>query len=285
MTLKPLIGDAFPLASVGAAQAPHMVERGDMLIELDEELDKRLRVYPAQVARGTMTQDASDRHLALWRAIVADHHRGEAAIARLMRRPYAIDAAPLALDWDGKVRELRRELAMRRNAYPKWIASPTNPLTAPAAARKLAAIDAVHWRYWMELYCFSDAPRETDLRRHAHAAEREADVERDAWAAARAEGGAAAALANRLASHWSAIAALGWHIVNGGDAYTAFAESDLARLASTANGRLQLLVDGPADPRADARIAQLAPLCRLLDRLAPVRLADHVYVEPLRRAA
>ncbi len=269
MTRQPLTDD-FAMRSLGTTAAPHLVDTRDMLIELEEELDKRVRVYPGHVERQLMKREDAEHHIAVWRAIIADFHRAEAAAARRAGHGYAFDPAPYTHDWEARMRELRRELATRRNAYPKWIASPANPLTAEAAARKLTRLDAVHWRYWMRLFAFDERDDAIDLTRLAHAAEREMLNRAPAWREASASGGIPAAIAARWRNHWQVIVMLLREVRDGTPAWELVRTTDMPRLAATAWGVLDryLTLGTAGDPIATARVTQLEPLFCWLDRLA-----------------
>lgn len=176
MTARPLAHDFAPRSEL-ADRAPGDVSFADMVRELADERAQRATTYPHLINKGTLSAPDAARHMAIWRAIEADF----AAAAPHQDHPGAPEAnaaAPKnAVPWDDKIRELRRELALRRTAYPKWIAKPVHPLTATEAARKLAALDAIHWRYWHRLFAFTPAgidPR-TDLSRLAWIATREAE--------------------------------------------------------------------------------------------------------------
>lgn len=157
MTARELARD-FPLRSALSRRAPDQVPPDEQLLELDEEMARRRRVYPGFVDRGTMAAEEAERHLAVWQAIIDDYRRG-IALDRLQHAGRQAEARlhndpPWRFTWDMRVRELRRELALRRTAYPKWIANPTNPLTAQDAQRKLERLDAVHNGYWTWLQHF-----------------------------------------------------------------------------------------------------------------------------------
>ncbi|QNQ09290.1 hypothetical protein [Sphingomonas alpina] len=189
MTGRPLTDD-FAMKSSLAVRAPRAVPLDEQMIELQTELERRIRVYPGLVAADKLKQEEADQHIAVWRAIIADHHRLAASIARHCHQAYAVNPAPYCFDWPTRVRELRRELQLRRNAYPKWIDAPANPLTVATAAQKLECLDAVHARYWHQLFAFSPP----------HVA-RDADPARAAWAAA--------AERARMMPHWTNIMATG----------------------------------------------------------------------------
>ncbi|WP_061780778.1 hypothetical protein [Sphingomonas sanguinis] len=269
MSRQPLTDD-FAIRSAGTAIAPHLVDTHEMLIELDEELEKRLRVYPGHIERSMMKREDAEHHIGVWRAIIADHHRHEAARARRDGHGYTIDPAPYTFDWEARVRELRRELATRRNAYPKWIASPANPLTADVAARKLARLDAVHWRYWMHLFAFDEHGDRFDLTRLAHVAEREMLNRAPAWRSASAEGGIPAAIAARWRNHWQVIVTLLRGLRDGTPPWDLVRAVDMPKLAQTAWAVVdQYITAGvSADPLANARVGQLEPLFRWLDMMA-----------------
>lgn len=159
MTARPLERD-FPLRSPLSLRAPIDVPEDEQLLELEEEMAKRRRVYPGFVERQTMTEEQASHHINVWQAIIDDHRRTAAKIAYWQRHGFEGGATKLMNDppwrgtWDGRIRELRRELALRRTAYPKWIANPTNPLTEADARRKLERLDALHYRYWSGLEHF-----------------------------------------------------------------------------------------------------------------------------------
>lgn len=180
--------DAFPLASELSRRAPRALDRDELLIELEEEYHRRQRFYPTQVKKGAMTETQADHFLGLWAALIADHRRADHAVATLRgARPHG-EPDPFTFDWPARIRELRRELAMRRAAYPKWVASVTNPLTEFDAVKKLERLDAVYHRYWLGLFCFSHpsiAPHE-DPARIAWAAAGERARMAAPWARARA---------------------------------------------------------------------------------------------------
>lgn len=127
----------FALMSPLSARPPHAVPREEMLAEVEQELADRVPFYGRMVAAGKMEAGTANRHLDVLRSIGAD----------LGGAP-----APFAFSWDAKVREMRRELALRRNAWPRRIAKPADPLTEAAAARRMERLDAVHFLYWVGLF-------------------------------------------------------------------------------------------------------------------------------------
>jgi hypothetical protein len=158
MTVRPLERD-FALRSALSLRAPIDVPEDEQMLELEEEMARRKRLYPGFVERQMMEAEEARHHIAVWQALIDDHHRAQAFYAAY-RREGMTPAVKLANDppwrgsWDGRVRELRRELALRRAAYPKWIANPTNPLTEADARRKMERLDAIHHRYWCDLEHF-----------------------------------------------------------------------------------------------------------------------------------
>lgn len=143
MTLAPL-GFDFPVMSALSIRPPWQVEQDEYLPELEEELRHRRPFYARMVARGTMAAQEAERHLALWEAVIADVAAAPGAGSGASRacRPFL---------WHEKVRELRRELQLRRNAWPRKIGSPTLPISAAQAALRMERLEAVHWRYWVKL--------------------------------------------------------------------------------------------------------------------------------------
>lgn len=144
MTLRPLAFD-FPLMSDLSTRPPHSVPEEEMLAEVEQELADRDGFYRRQVAKQTMTADDAERHIAALAAVAAD--LGGAAAKG------GLGAAGIA--WDSKVRELRREIAIRRNRWPKRVDSPADPLDRATAGRRMERLDAVHFHYWVRL-AFAD---------------------------------------------------------------------------------------------------------------------------------
>lgn len=133
MTLAPL-GFDFPLMSALSVRPPHAVAPGEWLAEIEEELATRERAYPVFVRERRMAEAEAARHIALFRAIAAD---------------FGGAPAPAAFPWDAKIRELRREIALRRNVWPKQIGQ--RRMDAGKAALRMERMEAVHWRYWIAL--------------------------------------------------------------------------------------------------------------------------------------
>lgn len=120
------------------------IERADMITEIAIELAYRRATYPKRIELGRIDADQAARQIAIIGEIRDqlphrgnDHGEGDATFT-----------------WSDKVRELRREITMRRLLYPRWIADRQNPLTREAAILRLARIEAVHELYWY-LCCFA----------------------------------------------------------------------------------------------------------------------------------
>lgn len=153
MQLKPLDFD-FPLMSDISTRPPFDVEHDELAAELEAELADRRAFYGRQVAKGKMLQADADRHIDLLAAI-----RDDLSFARADGRWLGARHG-----WDAKVRELRRELAIRRSYWPRRIAAPADPLDQATAARRMECLEAVHFKYWIELFGFdtevADQPRD-----------------------------------------------------------------------------------------------------------------------------
>lgn len=150
MTLKPLAFD-FPLMSDLSVRPPHAVPADEGLAEVRQELAEREGFYRRLVAKGTMAQADADRHIAIFAAIAADLTADARSAGQLPSSTFA---------WDAKVRELRRELALRRNRWPKRIDAPSDPLDQATAVRRMERLEAVHFRYWVELFGADDQFRD-----------------------------------------------------------------------------------------------------------------------------
>lgn len=147
MTLRPLTFD-FPLMTppvdrgenqpplILSRRAPWTIEPADMCGELARELSHRRSFYPRLVAESRMKQSEADHHIALLDAI----HRDMTGID--------VDRAATGT-WDPKVRELRREIAMRRALWPKRIAA--GRMREADATPHMEALEAVHFQYWIRL--------------------------------------------------------------------------------------------------------------------------------------
>lgn len=139
--LKPLDFD-FPVMSELSVRPPHAVSVEEMIAEVGQERADRESFYRRLVAKGTMSQADCDRHIALVGAILSDLKAGFGSAE--------------SFGWDVKVRELRRELQLRRNRWPKRIGSPSDPLDKATATRRMERLEAVHFHYWVELFGADD---------------------------------------------------------------------------------------------------------------------------------
>lgn len=120
------------------------IARAQMRTEIESELAYRRATYPKRIELGRLDPDQAERQIAILGEIRVqlphpgnNHAEGEAAFS-----------------WADKVRELRREITMRRQLYPRWIADPKSPLTRETAILRLARMEATHELYWY-LCCFS----------------------------------------------------------------------------------------------------------------------------------
>lgn len=146
--IEPPPGFGFPLMSPLAERAPHALPPDELVAEIEAELDYRRTVYGRQVNRNAMAPADALARIETIEAIRDD-----------LRFVYdnATGTWPgLRVDWTTKVRELRRELAIRRGSWPRRVANPADPLDQPTAALRLERLDAVHYRYWMDLFASDD---------------------------------------------------------------------------------------------------------------------------------
>lgn len=155
MNNRPL-GFDFSLMSPLSRHHPRVkLGEAHFLMAEDELLDRR-RLYPRLIEQQRMKADEAERHLRVWTAIVEDI-RPEPA------RYFGGD-----VDWEDKVRELRRELSIRRNTYPNQIAR--RQRTEDTARRNCELLDQVHFCCWMGTDCgtrFGDAAAWRGLDRTA----------------------------------------------------------------------------------------------------------------------
>ena len=277
MTQRSLTDD-FPLRSGLARRHPGDIDNDELLREVDQELDRRRAAYPALVTRGTLSREEAEQHIATWATIRDDWRRLEHRLERLLGSradgtALTLRRAPAAYagTWDARVRELRRELAIRRAAYPKWIANAGNPLTADDAALRLERLDAVHWRYWMQLFGFTpDAPPTSGAGSPAAALQR--DLARHAHVAAREQALAFAAGDDAADQDWRTTGRLVAVLAAGGD-HSVLAPAELRALAGRTTERLErLLWRRPADAAdrdaIDATVARTAPVSAWLEGLS-----------------
>lgn len=146
----------FPLRSDTARRRPCDVPLDELQRTARAELDRRRSTYPTLISRGRLAQPEADRRLDTWSAIVADLDR-DAAHRALAAGGSAAPAAtlPHGSTWTARVLDLHRELATARDTFPALIASPANPLTADGARATLECLDALLYRYWVDLDGFS----------------------------------------------------------------------------------------------------------------------------------
>lgn len=257
------LSDDFAMRSPFVDRQPHRVPLADILAEVSREVHRRRTAYPAMVARGSLDQAEAQRHQAVLAAIEADLAREVARTGASPGLP-AEDDAP-AIGWAAKVRELRRELAIRRAAYPKWVASATNPLTEAEARTRLEAFDAAHFLYWHALFAFDayrpfvdriEAARAGEARalaRIALLADRGAERARGpAWRDhgdepdGRVDPGAA----------WAAAAELARGVARGTHPLEIFAPIPLGRIARTLRSQMEALL-ARSQSAQPARAAQI----------------------------
>jgi hypothetical protein len=148
--LRPLTFD-FAMMSDLAQRPPHSIGRDEQLLALEEELTHRVDHYPRMVKDCRIKEDDARRHVAIWRQLVEEVRLDAAAIsdgwsAALTRQEDQLRLS--AFTWDDKVREIRRELAIRRGATPGQI---QRRRIAPDQARlRLERLDGLHWLYFFK---------------------------------------------------------------------------------------------------------------------------------------
>lgn len=154
MITRPLDFDFVPMADM-SRRPPWTIDADEQEEELGDELSFRRDRYPVMVAKGRgLTHDDADRHIRIWEEILAD-----CRVVPADRSVRALDEArqrrqAMRILWEDKVRELRREVLIRRNAYPGWVDK--GRVTLGTAREKVARIEAVHWRYWMTGFVWDD---------------------------------------------------------------------------------------------------------------------------------
>lgn len=184
MTARPLTFD-FPMMSELAERPPHAIPQDEILLGAEEELDHRRAAYPDLVRNRRLRPDDADRHLGIWHWIVED-----------LRALGDIDRTPPAqrFPWRDGVREIRRELALRRNMIGQQLAQ--KRLTGHEARLRLERIDGLHWMWWFE---FSTIDRTSEWEgvdwRVAHDVIRGMNAQRDEWLAIASASGDRAACA------------------------------------------------------------------------------------------
>lgn len=169
--------EAVPLS----ARAPHTVPLDEIALGLEAEHDRRRQQYPRLVERRRLAAEEAERHQAILRQIIDDLTPLPADIPPLAHARRAEEQrarrSASAFRWADKVRELRRDLAIRRNTWPRRIAE-GRAFTRDDRAI-IEALEAAHWRYWIRLdhWDAGDAadPAPTDpraaIRRQAAAVE------------------------------------------------------------------------------------------------------------------
>lgn len=134
----------FPLMSELSQRPPHAIPHDEVMDELNQELEWRRAVYPRQVERKTMTKPEADLHIDILAAIRDDLNH----VYHVARQTWVGQRH----GWATKVAELRRELAIRRGAWPRRIANVADPMSSGVAVRRMEALEALHFKYWMELF-------------------------------------------------------------------------------------------------------------------------------------
>jgi len=283
VTVRPLT-EPFALRSDLARCNPWQVPFARLAGEVAAELQRRREAYAHRRADDAETRADRDRHLAAWAVIADDLTRDAApmrawpadraqAVGPLACLPYtrpAMDDGPAyALDWPTRVRELRRELALRRAQYPRRIARPTDILTADAAATALEAIDAAHWRVWAGLAGFTPPGIDPadDMIRHRWVAARTIARLTATWEAA--PDPFAALLADAFHATWTDIGRLARHCEDGGTIAAATDCAARARLLGAAEAVLEdTLAHAATGSEREAEVAQLTPLVHWLRHAA-----------------
>ncbi|NIJ34303.1 hypothetical protein [Sphingomonas oligoaromativorans] len=157
MNARPLDFGFTPMSPL-SHRPPWSIREEEQEEELRNEIRHRRDFYPMLVRQGRgMSPQEAEHHILVWDEIIADccsyadrspQIWAEHVSARRAERKLAL------VSWDAKVRELRRELAMRRNAYPRRIEA--NRLNKVDATLQMERLEAVHWRYWVDGFVWSD---------------------------------------------------------------------------------------------------------------------------------
>ncbi|MEA3036837.1 MAG: hypothetical protein QOH04_2614 [Sphingomonadales bacterium] len=155
MTLKPLDFD-FAMMGPLSRRPPYAVPAEEMLAEIDAEIADRAALYPRLVAKGTLGEAAAEAHIAGLAAIAEDLRERAFYLDPAWREGTHYRRASPDRPFAAKVRELRREITIRRHAWPARIAKPGDPLGADAAARRMERLEAVHFLYWVWLFKADD---------------------------------------------------------------------------------------------------------------------------------
>ena len=145
MTAPPLAFDfALATPAIDRAGGPLLlsirplwsIDRAEQLAELGREIGYRATAYPRMVDTGRLKQADADRHVRILESVLLD-------LDDVADRPRATGT------WPAMIRELRRELALRRNLWPKLIDS--GRMKPADACRHMEALEAAHWACWIEL--------------------------------------------------------------------------------------------------------------------------------------
>lgn len=128
---------ATPMARHPQLAALPQLTYAEVAAEMKREAEQRARVYPDRVAKGMMQAAEAEYQRTMWRAIIAD-------IESDMRSEG--DATPRhSFSHAQRVTALQRELDMRRQYYPGWVAK--SRMTQKQADHRIAAIGALLYRY------------------------------------------------------------------------------------------------------------------------------------------
>lgn len=145
---------------------PHTVPLDELLLDLEEERDRRRQLYPKWVNVGRITIEEANHHRQILAQILDDLTPPAPSLSPAAYRRHQDEQAERASAsphrWADKVRELRREIALRRKAYPKWIGE--NRMAEADVRRSMERIEAAHWRYWIRLDHFDASDSELPLR-------------------------------------------------------------------------------------------------------------------------
>ncbi|ARS27643.1 hypothetical protein [Sphingomonas sp. KC8] len=146
----------------------HTIGIDEMLAELRRTCEYRHQLYPRSVETGRMTRDEMLHHIALIEQILDDMTPAVPDLPWPEQLRFDQEKQDRrkrsGFLWPDKVRELRREIALRRNAWPKAIADGRrNVIEARTAMERL---EAVHWRYWIACDHFEPADTHDAIRAH-----------------------------------------------------------------------------------------------------------------------
>lgn len=125
----------------------------EMLEELRRELAYRRDHYPALIAKGRLTELDCSAEIAMVEALVDEFAWAVAIAGDGRTRPFPERRFTY---WE-KIACLRREIEIRRNYYPRLLAS--RRMRPEAAQRHLSAIEAAHAWYWYRGLQFIEGER------------------------------------------------------------------------------------------------------------------------------